>query len=46
MSEDQNSSIGSTQQQQQQRQEQPSTEKKIYSDESEQLYLKTKEGWL
>ena len=36
----------STQQQQQQQQQQSYQENKIYSGETEKLYLKMKEGWL
>tara|TARA_S200000501_G_scaffold119417_1_gene112225 strand:- start:329 stop:469 length:141 start_codon:yes stop_codon:yes gene_type:complete len=36
----------STQQQQQQQQQQSYQDNKIYSAETEQLYLKMKEGWL
>ena len=45
MNEVQNSDDASSQQQQQQ-QQQSYSEKKINSAESEQLYLKMKEGWL
>ena len=45
MSEVQSQDNNSTQQQQQQ-QQQSYIESKIYSAETEQLYLKMKEGWL
>ena len=38
--------IDSTQQQQQQQQQQSYQDSNIYSAETEQLYLKMKEGWL
>ena len=38
--------IDSTQQQQQQQQQQSYQENKIYSAETEKLYIKMKEGWL
>ena len=47
MSEVQTQKSDSTQQQQQQQQQQQSyQESSIYSAETEQLYLKMKEGWL
>ena len=46
MEEVQHPSTNSTQQQQQQQQQQSYTENKIYSAESERLYLEMKEGWL
>ncbi len=47
MSEVQSQKSNSTQQQQQQQQQQQSyQESNIYSAETEQLYLKMKEGWL
>ena len=47
MSEVQTQKSNSTQEQQQQQQQQQSyQENNIYSAESEQLYLKMKEGWL
>jgi len=45
MNDRQAESSNSTQQQQQQ-QQQPFPESNIYSAETEQLYLKMKEGWL
>ena len=45
MSEDQSKNSDSTQQQQQQ-QQQSYQESNIYSAQTEQLYLKMKEGWL
>ena len=47
MSEVKTQEINSTQQQQQQQQQQQSyQDSNIYSRETEQLYLKMKEGWL
>ena len=46
MSEVKNQEIDSTQQQQQQQQPQSYQDSNIYSVETEQLYLKMKEGWL
>ena len=46
MSEIQTQQSDSTQQQQQQQQQQSYQENKIYSGETEKLYLKMKEGWL
>ena len=46
MSEVQTQKSDSTQQQQQQQQQQSYQESNIYSAETEQLYLKMKEGWL
>ncbi len=47
MSENQTQECDSTQQQQQQQQQQQSyQDSNIYSAETEQLYLKMKEGWL
>ena len=46
MSELQSQKRDSTQQQQQEQQQQSYQESKIYSAETEQLYLKMKEGWL
>ena len=46
MSEVQTQKSDSTQQQQQQQQQQSYQENSIYSVETEQLYLKMKEGWL
>ena len=46
MSEVQSQKNDSTQQQQQQQQQQSYQENNIYSAETEQLYLKMKEGWL
>ena len=46
MSEVQTQDIDSTQQQQQQQQQQSYQDSTIYSAETEQLYLKMKEGWL
>ncbi len=46
MSEFPNREIDSTQQQQQQQQQQSYQDSNIYSAETEQLYLKMKEGWL
>ena len=46
MSEVQTQNNDSTQQQQQQQQQQSYQESSIYSVETEQLYLKMKEGWL
>ena len=46
MSEVQTQDSGSTQQQQQQQQQQSYQDSNIYSAETEQLYLKMKEGWL
>ena len=46
MSEVQTQKSDSTQQQQQQQQQQSYQESSIYSAETEQLYLKIKEGWL
>ena len=46
MSEVQSQKSHSTQHQQQQQQQQSYQESNIYSAETEQLYLKMKEGWL
>ena len=46
MSEVQTQESDSTQQQQQQQQQQSYQDSNIYSAETEQLYLKMKEGWL
>ena len=46
MSEVQTQKSDSSQQQQQQQQQQSYQESSIYSAETEQLYLKMKEGWL
>ena len=46
MSEVKTQDIDSTQQQQQQQQQQSYQDGNIYSAETEQLYLKMKEGWL
>ena len=46
MSEVQTQKSNSSQQQQQQQQQQSYQENNIYSAESEQLYIKMKEGWL
>ena len=46
MSEVQTQQGDSTQQQQQQQQQQSYQDSNIYSAETEQLYLKMKEGWL
>ena len=46
MSEVQTQESDSTQQQQQQQQQQSYQDNNIYSAETEQLYLKMKEGWL
>ena len=46
MSEIQIQEIDATQQQQQQQQQQSYQDSNIYSAETEQLYLKMKEGWL
>ena len=46
MTEVQSQKSNSTQQQQQQQQQQSYQENNIYSAETEQLYLKMKEGWL
>ena len=46
MSEVQTQEEDSTQQQQQQQQQQSFQESNIYSPETEQLYLKMKEGWI
>ena len=46
MSEVQSQKSDSTQQQQQQQQQQSYQESSIHSVETEQLYLKMKEGWL
>ena len=46
MSEIQTQQSDSTQQQQQQQQQQSYQDSNIYSAETEQLYLKMKEGWL
>ena len=46
MTEVQSQKSNSTQQQQQQQQQQSYQESNIYSAETEQLYLKMKEGWL
>ena len=46
MSEVKTQEIDSTQQQQQQQQQQSYQDNNIYCAETEQLYLKMKEGWL
>ena len=46
MSEAKTQNTDSTQQQQQQQQQQSYQDSNIYSAETEQLYLKMKEGWL